>query len=80
MTPTTDMLLDRGMMGDGVIDLKETRELVESAGYVGMTEVEIFSKDVWWKAPPDEVLEVLCRPVASRLLNDQRCSRTTNCR
>ncbi|MFL6684834.1 sugar phosphate isomerase/epimerase family protein [Paraburkholderia graminis] len=56
LTPTTDMLLDRGMMGDGVIDLKETRSLVESAGYVGMTEVEIFSKDVWWKAPPDEVL------------------------
>lgn len=57
LTPTNDMLLDRGMMGDGVIDLKETRRLVESAGYSGMTEVEIFSKDVWWKTPPDEVLK-----------------------
>ncbi|WP_345817476.1 sugar phosphate isomerase/epimerase family protein (plasmid) [Paraburkholderia sp. PREW-6R] len=56
LIPTTDMLLDRGMMGDGVIDLKETRRLIESAGYMGMTEVEIFSRDRWWKAPPDEVL------------------------
>ncbi|AFT86117.1 sugar phosphate isomerase/epimerase family protein [Paraburkholderia phenoliruptrix] len=57
LAPTTDMLLDRGMMGDGVIDLKETRRLIESAGYNGMIEVEIFSRDVWWKAPPDEVLK-----------------------
>lgn len=57
LTPTSDMLLDRGMMGDGVIDLKETRRLVETAGYTGLIEVEIFSKDVWWKAPPDEVLK-----------------------
>ncbi|MBU9135412.1 sugar phosphate isomerase/epimerase [Burkholderia multivorans] len=56
LTPTNDMLLDRGMMGDGVIDLKETRRMVETAGYSGMTEVEIFSRDVWWKVPPDEVL------------------------
>jgi sugar phosphate isomerase/epimerase len=57
LTPTSDMLLDRGMMGDGVIDLKETRRQVETAGYTGLIEVEIFSKDVWWKAPPDEVLK-----------------------
>ncbi|KAB0632918.1 endonuclease [Burkholderia stagnalis] len=57
LTPTNDMLLDRGMMGDGVIDLKETRRLVESAGYGGMTEVEIFSRDVWWKAPPEAILK-----------------------
>ncbi|SFU24097.1 Xylose isomerase-like TIM barrel [Paraburkholderia aspalathi] len=57
LTSATDMPLDRGMMGDGVIDLKETRRLIETAGYNGMTEVEIFSKDGWWKAPPDEVLK-----------------------
>ncbi|MEX3957685.1 sugar phosphate isomerase/epimerase family protein [Trinickia sp. EG282A] len=57
LTPTTDMLLDRGMMGDGVIGLKEIRRLVETAGYSGMTEVEIFSRNIWWKAPPDDVLK-----------------------
>lgn len=57
LNPTKDMLLDRGMMGDGAIDLKATRRLVEAAGSAGAVEVEIFSKDVWWKAPPDDVLE-----------------------
>jgi sugar phosphate isomerase/epimerase len=54
---TRDMLLDRGMMGDGVIDLKKIRALVENSGYAGMTEVEIFSRDHWWKMPPDDVLQ-----------------------
>ncbi len=57
LAPTKDMLLDRGMMGDGVIDLKEIRRMLETAGYAGMTEVEIFSKERWWKAQPDEVLK-----------------------
>jgi len=57
LVPTTDMLLDRGMMGDGVIDLKRFRNIVESAGYSGMVEVEIFSRDSWWTLPPDQVLQ-----------------------
>ncbi|KXU84718.1 endonuclease [Caballeronia megalochromosomata] len=57
LVPTTDMLLDRGMMGDGVIDLKRFRQSVEKAGYAGMVEVEVFSRDNWWKLPPDEVLQ-----------------------
>jgi sugar phosphate isomerase/epimerase len=44
-------------MGDGVIDLKSFRRSVEHAGYAGMVEVEIFSRDTWWKMPPDEVLK-----------------------
>ncbi|MCP1336748.1 sugar phosphate isomerase/epimerase family protein [Futiania mangrovi] len=56
LVPTTDLLLDRGMMGDGVIDLKRLRGLVEAAGYTGLHEVEIFSKDNWWRRDPDEVL------------------------
>ena len=56
LVPTTDLLLDRGMMGDGVIDLKRLRGLVEAAGYTGLHEVEIFSKDNWWQRDPDEVL------------------------
>ena len=47
---------DRGMMGDGVIDLPLLRSWMEAAGYRGMHEVEIFSANNWWKRDPDEVL------------------------
>ncbi len=56
LVPTRDMLLDRGMMGDGVIDLPRIRAAVEKAGYRGYTEVEIFSAANWWTKPGDEVL------------------------
>ena len=56
LVPTKDMLLDRGMMGDGVIDLKAIRAMIEAAGYHGPQEVEIFSRDNWWKRPGDEVV------------------------
>lgn len=56
LVPTADMLLDRGMMGDGVIDLKAIRAMIEAAGYRGPQEVEIFSRDNWWKRPGDEVV------------------------
>ena len=56
LIPTRDLLLDRGMMGDGVIDLPRIRSWVEKAGYRGFTEVEIFSALDWWKRPGDEVL------------------------
>jgi sugar phosphate isomerase/epimerase len=56
LVPTRDLLLDRGMMGDGVIDLKGIRAAVEAAGFHGPQEVEIFSSDDWWKRPGDEVL------------------------
>jgi sugar phosphate isomerase/epimerase len=57
LIPTRDLLLDRGMMGDGVIDFPRIRTLVEQAGYQGYTEVEIFSALDWWKRPGDEVLQ-----------------------
>ena len=56
LVPTTDLLLDRGMMGDGVIDLPLIRSWVEAAGYRGFHEVEIFSANNWWRRDPDEVL------------------------
>ena len=56
LVPTTDLLLDRGMMGDGVIDLPLLRSWMEGAGYHGAHEVEIFSANTWWKRDPDEVL------------------------
>ena len=56
LVPTADLLLDRGMMGDGVIDLPLIRSWMEAAGYRGPHEVEIFSERNWWKRDPDEVL------------------------
>jgi sugar phosphate isomerase/epimerase len=58
LVPTRDLLNDRGMMGDGVIDLPRIRSWVEGAGYAGFQEVEIFSELDWWKRDPDEVLRV----------------------
>ena len=60
LVPTRDLLQDRGMMGDGVIDIALIRSWMEAAGYRGMHEVEIFSRDNWWKRAPDEVLAA-CR-------------------
>ena len=57
LVPTTDLLLDRGMMGDGVIDLPAMRQMVENAGYLGLIEVEIFSAENWWKRDGDEVMQ-----------------------
>jgi len=65
LVPTKDMLLDRGMMGDGVIDLPGIRKMIEDAGYLGPQEVEIFSQDNWWKRPGDEVLAVIKERVAT---------------
>ena len=56
LVPTTDPLNDRGMMGDGVIDLPRIRRAFEAAGYSGPQEVEIFSAGNWWKRDGDAVL------------------------
>jgi len=55
LVPTRDILNDRGMMGDGVIEIKRLRAAVEGVGYAGYSEIEIFSND-WWSKPMDEVL------------------------
>ena len=65
LVPTRDLLNDRGMMGDGVIDLPGIRSWVEAAGYAGFQEVEIFSELDWWKRDPDEVLRT-CKERAAR--------------
>jgi sugar phosphate isomerase/epimerase len=56
LVPTRDLLTDRGMMGDGVIDLAALRAMIEATGYHGFHEVEIFSALDWWKRPLDEVI------------------------
>ena len=45
--PTEDFLLDRGLMGEGCIDIPGIRAVVEEAGFRGFNEVEIFSKRRW---------------------------------
>jgi sugar phosphate isomerase/epimerase len=57
LTPTTDLLNDRGMMGDGVIDIPRIRGWIEDQGFEGFSEVEIFSTGNWWKRERDEVLK-----------------------
>jgi len=51
-----DLLLGRGMMGDGVIDNRMLRLAVDQAGYAGPIEVEIFNRIIW-DSDPDQVLE-----------------------
>jgi sugar phosphate isomerase/epimerase len=55
LVPTRDILNDRGMMGDGVIDIRSIRGAVEAQGFAGYAEIEIFSNH-WWEKPIDEAL------------------------
>lgn len=57
LLPTRDLLNDRGMMGDGVIDIPRIRGWVEDTGFAGYSEVEIFSAQDWWKRDGGEVLD-----------------------
>ena len=54
--PTTDFLNDRGLMGDGCINVPEIRGWVEEAGFNGYNEVEIFS-DKYWATNQNEYLD-----------------------
>jgi sugar phosphate isomerase/epimerase len=56
IVPIPDPLLGRGMMGDGVIDLRNMRRAVDAAGYTGPIEVEIFNRAIW-DSPGDQILE-----------------------
>lgn len=58
IVPTPDLLMGRGMMGDGVIELRRLRQAVDAAGYAGPIEVEIFNR-VIWDTPGDEVLALM---------------------
>lgn len=46
-SPTTDLLLDRGLMGEGCIPVRKIRSWVEATGFNGFNEVEIFSTQYW---------------------------------
>ena len=49
------------MMGDGVIDIRGLRRLVEQAGYDGPIEVEIFSRTLWDQDPDTVLVQVIER-------------------
>ena len=59
LVPTQDLVLDRGMMGDGVVDLPALSAMMAGAGYAGLVEVEIMSAANWWTRDADEVLRVM---------------------
>jgi sugar phosphate isomerase/epimerase len=59
-SPTTDLLNDRGLMGEGCIPLRKIRSWVEDAGFKGFIEVEIFSNE-YWKMDQSEFLEKIMR-------------------
>jgi sugar phosphate isomerase/epimerase len=68
LIPTPDMLMGRGMMGDGCIDIHRIRTLVEAAGYDGFIEVEILNQRIW-DQPGDEVLQLMKERYLSCVLN-----------
>jgi sugar phosphate isomerase/epimerase len=58
LVPLPDILMGRGMMGDGVIELRKLRNAVEAAGYFGPIEVEIFNQSIW-DTPGDRVVALM---------------------
>jgi sugar phosphate isomerase/epimerase len=58
MVPTEELLAGRGLMGDGVIELRKIRGAVDAAGYGGPIEVEIINRGLW-NRPGDEVLSAV---------------------
>ena len=47
LTPTTDLLEDRGLMGEGCIPIRRIRGWMQQAGFAGFHEVEVFSRRRW---------------------------------
>ncbi len=57
LDPMPDFLNGRGMMGDGVCEIRRLRQAVDATGYTGPIEVEIFNEKLW-AMPPDEVVSL----------------------
>ncbi|MEC7862896.1 MAG: sugar phosphate isomerase/epimerase family protein [Verrucomicrobiota bacterium] len=56
LSPMQDTLNDRGLMGEGCIDVNEISEWIDSTGFGGFHEVEIFSNR-WWDSDQSEYLK-----------------------
>jgi sugar phosphate isomerase/epimerase len=67
LVPNTNVLVGRGMMGDGVVDNRELREWVDAEGYDGPIEVEIFNEEIWSR-DGDAVLAQMVERYVSHVL------------
>lgn len=63
LAPLPHPLEGRGMLGDGVIELRRFLELADTTGYLGPVEVEIFNPDVW-RLEPSDTLRLVARRFA----------------
>jgi sugar phosphate isomerase/epimerase len=63
LVPNTNVLVDRGMMGDGVVNNRELREWVDAEGYTGPIEVEIFNEEIWSRDGDDVLAQMMERYV-----------------
>lgn len=66
-TPTIDILNDRGIMGEGCIDIPAIRTMMKNAGFHGYDEVEIFSR-IWWESDQDEYLKKIIEAYKDHVL------------
>ncbi|MEV5682140.1 sugar phosphate isomerase/epimerase family protein [Streptomyces sp. NPDC052164] len=55
------VLVGRGQLGDGSVDFRAWRRLVESAGFDGPIEVEIFNEALWARDGAEVLAEVAAR-------------------
>jgi len=62
-TPTTDLLNDRGLMGEGCINIREISGWVDATGFTGHREVEIFSNK-WWSTDQNLFLDQIASSYA----------------
>ncbi len=67
ITPTVDLLNDRGLMGDGCIPIRKIKNRVEEAGFTGTHEVEIFSNK-YWQIDQDKFLQMIIRSYGDHCL------------
>lgn len=58
IVPLPDVLMGRGMMGDGCIELRRIRQAVDASGYDGPIEVEIFNESIWSQPAAETALRV----------------------
>lgn len=65
-----DLLMDRGVMGEGCVPLKQIDDLVKSVGFGGVTEVEIFSRK-WWSENQHVYLDHILAQYEKRYRNKQ---------
>jgi sugar phosphate isomerase/epimerase len=49
---------DRGMVGDGIIDLGRVKAWLDGIDYTGPFELEIFSELDWWERAPEETVRI----------------------